>query len=859
MRCTRKTRAFLLAGLILNGAVLFAADYAGRPLTEALTDLQSRGLDIFFTSNLVRPDMQVTAEPVATGLREILDELLAPHGLATTDGPGGRLVVVAAGPQPSGIRGTVRMRGGGGPLGGARVLVAGANDVLSAADGSFLIPELAAGTYELQARLRGFGEQRVEVPVAPGRTVDVIVEMEPVLIALDEIVVTPSRVSLLTREPVSAVDLGHDEIMALPHYGDDIFRAFTLLPGVTGEESSARFNVRGGRADEVLVLLDNLELYEPFHLKDFSSSLSIITPTALNQVNLITGGFPAQYGDRMSGVLEMSTQLPDRRRTHLGASILTAELSSSGALDGDRGHWLTSVRRGNLDLALDVLGHKLKPEYWDAFGKVEYRPRPGHTLGLHVLHSDDKLDNVVPDPESDAVETFLTSYGNSYAWLTHQAILGSRLFVDSVASYGRIDRDRFGTEEDPEEDPETIFIIDDKRVFDVAAFKQDWNLQATERHYLKWGYEVRSLEATYDYTNNRKPEDILGDLRSELGIEQPTPSTRFDVPQIGEQYSLYVTDRWRLARPLTLELGLRYDEQTLTDDRDLSPRLNLVYAMGPAGRGSTLRLAWGYFYQSQRPYELQIGDGETALMGSERTEQRVIGFEHAFAVGRQRRDLLLRIEAYQRKIDRPRARFENLYEPFTEFPEIEPDRLEISPESGESYGVELYLRGSVGRSFDWWATYVYSRVTDLINGRDVPRKVDQPHALNFDLNYRIGRHWSLNLAWRYHTGWPTTAVSGIGEPEIDEDGTATFEELEFGPLYGDRLSAYHRLDLRGSREWKKSRGDLGFFIEIQNVYDRQNVAGFDAEAKFRLVNGEPVPVEEIWGGILPSFGITWEF
>ncbi len=854
MRIIRTTTALYLAALILNCAVLFAG-FAGRPLAEALTDLQSRGLDIFFTSNLVQPGMRVTAEPVATGLRELLDELLAPHGLAATDGPGGRLVVVAAGPRPSVIRGTVRIRGTGGLLPGARVLVAGASDVLSAADGSFLIPELTADTYEVRARLRGFGERSVKVSVDPGQTVDVVFEMEPMLVALDEIVVTPSRVSLLTNEPVAAVDLGRDEIMALPHYGDDIFRALTLLPGVTGEEASARFNVRGGREDEVLVLLDNLELYEPFHLKDFSSSLSIITPTALNQVNLITGGFPAQYGDRMSGVLEMSTQLPDHRRTHLGASILTAEVSSAGALGGDRGHWLASVRRGNLDLALDVLGHELKPEYWDAFGKMEYRPRPGHTLGLHVLHSDDNLDNVVPDPDSDAVETYLTSYGNSYAWLTHQAILGSRLFVDGVASYGRIDRNRFGTEEDPEEEPETVFTIDDSRTFDVAAFKQDWNLQATERHYLKWGYEVRSLEATYDYTNNRKSEDILEELRG----GPRTRLTHFDEPQIGEQYSLYATDRWRLAKPLTLELGLRYDEQTLTDDRDLSPRLNLVYAMGPAGRGSTLRLAWGYFYQSQRPYELQIEDGETQLMGSERTEQRVIGFEHAFAVGRERRDLLFRIEAYQRKIKDPRMRFENLYEAFTEFPEIEPDRLEISPESGESYGVELYLRGSVGRSFDWWATYVYSRVTDLIDGRDVPRKVDQPHAFNFDLNYRIGRHWSLNLAWRYHTGWPTTTVSGVGEPEIEDDGSAFFEELEFGPLYGARLPAYHRLDLRASREWEKRNGDLGFFIEIQNVYDRQNVAGFDAEGRFALVNGEPVPVEEIWGGILPSFGITWEF
>ncbi|MCG8459960.1 MAG: hypothetical protein MI919_27075, partial [Holophagales bacterium] len=118
---------------------------------------------------------------------------------------------------------------------------------------------------------------------------------------------------------------------------------------------------------------------------------------------------------------------------------------------------------------------------------------------------------------------------------------------------------------------------------------------------------------------------------------------------------------------------------------------------------------------------------------------------------------------------------------------------------------------------------------------------------------------NLNLAWRYHTGWPTTEVSGVAR--VSDDGE---EELvpAFGPFQAERLPVYHRLDLRLSREWQRPRGVLGFFLEIQNVYDRRNVAGFDEDFEFRRrPDGsiEVIEIEEPWGGFLPSFGITWEF
>lgn len=900
--CIALIRALAMTLLLLPGPSLSLAQnadsgfrYAGLPLTEALQALQARGLRIVFTSQTVKPELRVEQEPKASDPRVVLTELLSAHDLTVEPGPGDRLIVVKAPPRPVSVRGRTLDGDSGAGVRGVRVLIPGTrHSTLSDSEGRFQLPNipvrlLPAGTLTLEARLPGFVVEHIELPLRPGEVVNVAFELSPAPLTVDQIVVVPSQMTLLRDEPVSTVQLDRDDLFALPHLGDDIFRAFTLLPGVAGEEVSARFHVRGGHGDEVLVLLDQVELFEPYHMKDYSSSLSIIAPSALREVNLMTGGFPAQYGDRMSGVLDMTTRQPSSTRTHLGLGVLSAEIGVSGTFASDRGHWFASARRGNLDLALDFLGSREQPRYWDAIAKAELRPRPEQLIGIRALHSDDALDFDAIEP--DTIEDYRTSYGNSYLWLTHQAILGPRLFVDTAVSAGRVRRDRRGNEIELEEDvPESGasaldavlamadllsgsdaeaddpdgedldepgdaipgFTLVDKRRLDALGVRQDWSYQASDDHYLTWGFEARRLITDYDYFNARELEDPLAALRT----EPRTGTVRFQRRLEGEQYSVYVSDRLRPRDGLTLELGLRYDEQTLTRDRHASPRANLVYALSPS---STVRAAWGFFYQSQRPYELQVEDGINELVQAERTEQRVLGYEQLLG---GRANLLLRVEAYHRLISNPRPRYENVYEPISIYPEVEPDRFLVTPESSEAYGLELFLRGRAGSRVDWWLSYTYARVFDRLAvqpGRDVPRRIDQPHALNLDANLQLGEHWNLNLAWRYHTGWPTTEISG--RLEDDEDGEVQVVPV-FGPRNAERLPAYHRLDLRASREWQRRTGVLGFFLEIQNVYDRKNVAGFDTDPEFEVLPDGSVhflPVEEPWGGFLPSFGVTWDF
>jgi hypothetical protein len=817
--------------------------FAGRSLTDALLTLQARGLAIVFTSQLVRPEMTVAAEPAATDPRRILDELLAPHGLRAEDAPGGTVVVVAAAPPPApgSIGGTVSSGEGGAPLSGVSIRLAGAGaEAVSDAAGRFRIDGLAPGAYALEARLHDFLPAEVRgVEVGADRPAEVALVLQPIPFIRDEIVVRPSRLALLDDQPPAPLSLSRGDLQGLPHLAGDVFRALSLLPGAAANDVTAQFHVHGGRRDEVQILLDGQELYEAYHLQDFDRALSVVPSEGLASASLATGAFPANRGDRMSGVLDMTTQTPSGPpHTRLSLSLLSAAATGGGAFDDERGAWLASARRGSTDLAGRLLGSE-DPSFWDLFGKVGYRLGPRHGLRLHLLHAADALGfREVVDGDR---KRWSTDYDSSYLWLTDEAALGSRLLVETSASWSRLDRDRRGVEAEDEQ----AFAVIDRRDVQVLGLAQSWSFQATPRTSVKWGLEGRRYDADYDYFN-----EVERDLAFDSPLARPpTGLTRFAGGFRGEHLGAYAAVRLSPEEPLTLEVGLRHDRHGLTDDAPTSPRVNLAWRLGER---SVLRASWGRFYQSQRPYELHVEDGESRFHRAERSAHQVVGYERLFGPGAPLR--ALRVEAYRREIDDPRPRYENLYEPRNTFPEIEPDRVRIAPEESRAEGIELTLRGAAGARVEWWANYAWARAEDSMDGIEVPRQIDQTHTVNAYVSRRLGRSWSLSLAWRYHTGWPTTPLAiALAEGEDGEPRPVPV----LGRLNADRLSDYHRLDLRASRQWALRSGRLTFFVDLQNVYGRENLAGFDLTLDDET--GELRRAAETWPGLVPSAGVSWEF
>jgi hypothetical protein len=164
------------------------------------------------------------------------------------------------------------------------------------------------------------------------------------------------------------------------------------------------------------------------------------------------------------------------------------------------------------------------------------------------------------------------------------------------------------------------------------------------------------------------------------------------------------------------------------------------------------------------------------------------------------------------------------------------------------------VQGDLGSRSSWWLNYAYATAEDRLLGREVRRSTDQTHAVNLFVQTRLAGSWNLSVAWRYHTGWPTTpATLSVVE---DEEGEERFVAV-LGPLNSERLPSYHRMDVRASRQWSRRSGRLTFSIDVQNLYNRKNLAGFDLavdEEASRLIFED-----EAWPGFFPSLGVAWEF
>ncbi len=458
---------------------------------------------------------------------------------------------------------------------------------------------LPAGSYTLTASMIGYAPGVIQgVGVDSGSVAEVVFQLEERMLELAAITVTPGRFAIMQADPVVSQTLSREDIESIPQFGEDIYRAVTRLPGISANDFSAKFTVRGGEHEEVLVSLDGLEIKDPFHLKDINGGgLSIIDVMAIGGIDLMTGGFPAQHGGHLSGVFNISSITPKpERQTTLGISLMNARVMSEGQFNKGDGKWMMSARRGYLDIVLKIMNEEqIEPKYYDVFGKVEYALNDRHTLSTHVLAAGDDL-----FAQEDR-DTARTKYDNTYVWHRLNSTFGASLAAETVLSFSRITHSREGKDLEvapvPQGDgfsyvDEVQWNVADERSFNVFGLKQDWNWETTDRHLISWGFGVKRLKADYDYFNRDR---FFGRTGPDEAIASLYDTTRVTVNPTGNELGLFVSDRFRLGSRVTAEVGLRYDRVSHTDDSDFSPRASVV--LNPTFR-TALRAGWGFYHQS---------------------------------------------------------------------------------------------------------------------------------------------------------------------------------------------------------------------------------------------------------------------
>ena len=560
--------------------------------------------------------------------------------------------------------------------------------------------------------------------------------------------IAASRYSLASDVPDVHTFLTQAQIEGLPRLADDSLKAVQRLPGAASNGLSGLANMRGGESNETLIVFDGLPLYDPFHLRLLLSPTSVLDPRVLRGLDVHAGGFTAEFGDRMSSVIEAHSLQPEADAYYeLGLSLFHANALASQRFGAGRGQWLAAVRRSNLDEIADLVDSEIgEPSYTDGFARLDYAFSDATRGSLHVLLSSDHVE-AQNTAETEFAEA---SYRNAYWWATLEHDFSPATSARAIVSYTDVARRPRGRGQRPGQ-----YRRHGRRRAALRRVRPEARREPPQRSLaapVRAG--VRTLAADYDYASWSRLEPGFPAPQSP-GSEvvralSPQPS--------GNHFAAYLTSRVLLTERLAAEFGLRWDEQTYGADADdqWGPRLNLAWQLDDATR---LRASWGRFQQFQGINELQVEDGVDQFFPAQRADHAILGLERDLPA-----DLTLRVEAYRKDYAQLRPRYENLFDPLSLVPELRWDRVAIAPDSARAEGIEWLLTHRGTGPWNGWLNYTWSRVNDREDGVDTRRSWDQTHSVGGGVAWASGP-WQATLAAAWHTGWPTTPVDR-GRPDL---------------------------------------------------------------------------------------------
>ncbi len=796
----------LICATLLFALTMPAGGKAGYTLQEALEQLRREGVQTLYTSRLVDAEARVDELPLpdAGSAEERLRTLLAPLGLVAQPAPDGQFVISLA---PSGVlEGTIRADPSGHPIPFARVdLQPGASPIsfpvstaISDAVGRFRILRVPEGRQSLEIHRPGYLSRSLEIDIEAGTRTRLEATLRLDAETSDEISVSTTS----EEPPLGTWQLSLEQTRDSLLIDQDALATASRLPG-NRVGTGVAFGVRGHDAHRLTLVVDGIEIAEPYHFRHLGSLAGAVTPTAIDDIRLHRGSPPVAYGNRAGGVLEMLTETTAKRFTaRLGAGDETRQAALSGnALDA-RLRWLAAYRRGVPDLPPAAGSLASKPSYWDGLAKVTSTLNARHELTLQTQWASDDFLTSREDPFLTALTIFQDS---RYSHLRYLGALGDRHFLDLRLSQSEIERRRFGQEQEADilTPPGTNedFVLDNRRMTRRSTAHADGLSSLSDRFEWRWGAERERETTAYDYL-------LFAPFRDD-------PSSPIFLPVFFKgdlrqsQLGLYSQATWRPHAYLAVSGGVRFDDDELSGETALMPRLGASFGH----RSGVWRAGWTRVRDFPSSHEQLLADGEERLPGTETSDYLSLGYQLSRGAGS------LSVEAYYQRTENPRLRFENLFRSVGRFPELEIDRLRVAADESRSRGLEVRYSFR-GQRYEASATYELSRFEDLWpDQRWRPRRSDRRHAMHLWLAVELPRSVSTNLLWRGSSGRPTTPL----DREL-----ATYDfSAAIGEINSSRLSAEHQLDLRLSRSWRTSATTLRAVLGIDNLYDHRSVTGFD--------------------------------
>jgi len=767
------------------------------------------------------------------------------------------MALVSASPalgQVSTIQGRVRDLEGTAVYGAtASLLRAGTRVAAGDTDrlGSFRISDVAVGTYELLVQALGYSEYMVELTVGVDAIMELDIRVERNAFELEGLSVEAER----SRERVRFEDIGGptvreldlEEIRFIPGVGEpDPVRAIEVLPGVIStSDFSAAFHVRGGSQDQNLILLDGVPVFSPFHL---GGLFSVFNADMIDRVELMSGGFAAEHGGRVSSVLEIESDAGDGEFGGDGAiSLLASRIAVGGRLPDSFANAL-----GHANIRYRVSARR---SYFDVLFKPAF-DFPYHLTDLQTFvegwtHSGDRL-TVTAYTGRDVFD--LTSidaqdFPLRIDWNWGNDAVGLR-WARARRGGGSLDvRANFSRYETGLSFPDFADTEFESRI-QQAQLRADLDLRPTPRLSVQVGTSAERLS----YRN------LLATGGTEFVGGDGT----------GVLLGAYAQTRWTLPREWLVEIGLRADGFSPDPgDRvaEISPRLAVKRFLGDGD--VALKLAVGRYTQflhSLRDEELPLGLDVWVLAGARAphtvSDQVQIGLE-----GYRDIDWFWSVEAYARSFDGV-VTFNPSDDPNDDFDDI------LDGE-GLSYGVDFMLRKETGDVNGWVALSLLKAqrtfpdaLTTVEPRPEVtyPPVFDRRVDLDFVLTYPAPWGWQGGLRWNFGTGIPYTRALGsypyLSPRYVGGGGL----NVDSGPIQGDygvvlqdrnasRYPTYHRLDVSFRRTFTKRWGGLTPYLNLVNVYNQRNVLFYFYQYETRPATRSGVSMFPV----LPTIGLEVKF
>jgi outer membrane cobalamin receptor len=679
----------------------------------------------------------------------------------------------------------------------------------------------------------------LKVSVMQG-TMRLNVEMIPDNVKLDEVIVYDKRAD---ETEISTIEISPDFLTQLPSLSGEIpiFKSLEMLPGINRQsELSSGLYVRGGSPDQTLTLLDGVIVYNPSHLGNFSSTFN---SNALQNIKLIKGAFPAEYGGRLSSVLDIKLRsgTKEKDKQALGMGMLSSNIMLEGPMTKDL-TYMISGRSMYYDFYQNQFNkNSSAPRYnfFDVNAKFTQNISDNNIISISGFYNEDKLYS----PSNSADINYDIGWKNSTLSLNWLQINSASLLVNTIVSYIDYEFKSILNTNEESATSSNYFSVSNLKDF-LININVESNINVD--HKIKAGFNI----ALHDYTLT------YSDYYSEL--LESDPNIGNDI--VATETSMFLQSEWKPFEFLSTNFGGRFYYFKSKDFFKIEPRLSASISFNDALK---FKLAYSTAHQFLHlivrndislPTDLWYPSSKN--IEPSLSKQYVAGFDTYWFD----KFLNISVEGYYK-------RMYNLYEfknaPTIQFRQSIEQQFTIG--EGEAYGVELFINKRAG-DLTGWIGYTLSwtkrKFEDLNAGRIFNPRYDRRHDVSIVLSYKLFEDFGAGLTWTYATGQGFTLPTGQYQFLGGNLNPQDVIQFNYTERNGYRLPSYHKLDLNFNYKFIFLELPFEAYLSLFNVYNRANPFAVYIDLKKDVNDPDkstPVLKQLTLFPFIPTFGFNVKF